>query len=133
MANTIYIKHGEGEPTSENLKKYELGFSDTTKKIYINDNGKIRVLSSSIVYKSYISLNTCSKTTIISGLVLSDDCSVFVDLDFSNTTLQDNQIKIFRKADLIYDSHTETELTLKIRGKQPTQDCFIPIQVTVVY
>lgn len=132
MANTILVKHGSNEPTTENLENKELGFSDTTKKIYINDDGKIRSLSS-IVYQGYISLNTTDTTATISGLVLTDYCSVFVDLNFSNDSLNDNQIKAFRKADLVYSSHTDTTLTLKINGKQPTQNFLIPIQVTVVY
>lgn len=132
MANTILVKHGSNEPTTENLENKELGFSDTTKKLYINDDGKIRPLSS-IVYQGYISLNTTNTTTTISGLVLTDYCSVFVDLNFSNVSLNDNQIKAFRKADLVYNSHTDTILTLKINGKQPTQNFLIPIQVTVVY
>ena len=132
MANIIQIKHGSNKTTSENLKNYELGFSDTTKKIYINDNKNIRELSS-ISIKTYISLNTTDTTTTISGLVLTDYCSVFIDLDFSNTGLNENQIKAFRKADLIYSNNTDTELTLKINGKQPTQNFSIPVQITVVY
>lgn len=132
MANIIQIKHGSNNPTSENLRNYELGFSDTTKKIYINDNNNIRELSS-ISIKTYISLNTTDTTTTISGLVLTDYCSVFIDLDFSNTDLNENQIKTFRKADLIYSNNTDTELTLKINGKQPTQNFSIPVQITVVY
>lgn len=132
MANIIQIKHGNNKPTSENLRNYELGFSDTTKKIYINDNNNIRELSS-ISIKTYISLNTTDTTTTISGLVLTDYCSVFIDLDFSNTDLNENQIKAFRKADLIYSNNTDTELTLKINGKQPTQNFSIPVQITVVY
>lgn len=133
MANTILVKHGYDIPTTENLKNNkELGFSDTTKKIYINDEGEIRSLSS-IAYKKYISLNTTDTTTTISGLVLTDYCSIFIDLDFSNINLNDNQIKAFRKADLVYSSNTYTDLTLKINGKQPTQNFLIPIQVTVVY
>lgn len=132
MANIIQIKHGSNKPTSENLRNYELGFSDTTKKIYINDNNNIRELSS-ISIKTYISLNTTDTTTTISGLVLTDYCSVFIDLDFSNTDLNENQIKAFRKADLIYSNNTDTELTLKINGKQPAQNFSIPVQITVVY
>ena len=132
MANIIQIKHGSNKPTFENLRNYELGFSDTTKKIYINDNKDIRELSS-ISIKTYISLNTTDTTTTISGLALTDYCSVFIDLDFSNTGLNENQIKAFRKADLIYSNNTDTELTLKINGKQPTQNFSIPVQITVVY
>lgn len=129
MANTIYIKHGEGEPTSTNLKEYELGFSDTTKKIYINNGEEVQPIS--LVKKTWLSLSATGGT--ISGLSLTDYCSVFIDLDFSNTALNDNQIKAFRKADLVYDNYSGTTLNLKIKGKTPTQSFLIPIQITVVY
>ena len=129
MANTIYIKHGEGEPTSENLKKYELGFSDTTKKIYINNGEEVQPIS--LVEKTGLSFSATGGA--IYGLSLTDYCSVFIDLDFSNTALTDNQIKIFRKADLVYDNYSGTTLNLKIRGKTPTQPSSIPVQITVVY
>ncbi len=129
MANTIHIKHGEGEPTSKNLEKYELGFSDTTKKIYINNGEEVQPIS--LVKKTWLSLSATGGT--ISGLSLTDYCSVFIDLDFSNATLNDNQIKAFRKADLVYDNYSGTTLNLKIKGKQPTQSFLIPIQITVVY
>ena len=132
MSSTCLIKRGENTPNNTQLREYELGFSTTTKKLYINDNNNIRELSS-ISIKTYISLNTTDTTTTISGLVLTDYCSVFIDLDFSNTGLNENQIKAFRKADLIYSNNTDTELTLKINGKQPTQNFSIPVQITVVY
>ena len=133
MANTILIRHGSDIPTTENLKNNkELGFSDTTKKIYINDEGEIRSLSS-IAYKKNISLDTTNTTITISELVLTDYCSVFIDLDFSDPTLNNDEIEAFRRADLVYNSNTDTDLTLKINGKQPTQSFLIPIQITVVY
>lgn len=129
MANTIQIKHGEGEPTSTNLKEYELGFSDTTKKIYINNSEQ--VLPTSLVKKTSLNLSTTGGT--ISDLPLTDYCSVFIDLDFSNINLTENQIKIFRKADLVFDNYNGTTLNLKINGTAPAQSSSIPVQVTVVY
>lgn len=129
MANTIQIKHGEGEPTSTNLKEYELGFSDTTKKIYINNSKQ--VLPISLVKKTSLNLSTTGGT--ISDLPLTDYCSVFIDLDFSNINLTENQIKIFRKADLVFDNYNGTTLNLKINGTAPAQSSSIPVQVTVVY
>lgn len=129
MANTIQIKHGEGEPTSTNLKEYELGFSDTTKKIYINNSEQ--VLPTSLVKKTLLNLSATGGT--ISDLPLTDYCSVFVDLDFSNINLTENQIKIFRKADLVFDNYNDTTLNLKINGTAPAQSSSIPVQVTVVY
>lgn len=129
MANTIQIKHGEGEPTSTNLKEYELGFSDTTKKIYINNSKQ--VLPTSLVKKTLLNLSATGGT--ISDLPLTDYCSVFIDLDFSNINLTENQIKIFRKADLVFDNYNGTTLNLKINGTAPAQSSSIPVQVTVVY
>ena len=129
MANTIQIKHGEGEPTSTNLKEYELGFSDTTKKIYINNSEQ--VLPTSLVKKTLLNLSATGGT--ISDLPLTDYCSVFVDLDFSNINWTENQMKIFRKADLVFDNYNGTTLNLKINGTAPAQSSSIPVQVTVVY
>ena len=132
MASTYLIKRGANIPDNTQLLEYELGFSTTTKKLYINDNGDIRELSS-ISLKTSVSLTSTTTDITISNLKLTNDCSVFIDLDFSNISLNDNQIKAFRKADLIYSEHTDTTLTLKINGKKPTQDIEIPIQITVVY
>ena len=129
MANTIQIKHGEGEPTSTNLKEYELGFSDTTQNIYINNSEQ--VLPTSLVKKTLLNLFATGGT--ISDLPLTDYCSVFIDLDFSNINLTENQIKIFRKADLVFDNYNGTTLNLKINGTAPAQSSSIPVQVTVVY
>lgn len=132
MSSTCLIKRGENIPVNTQLREYELGFSTTTKKLYINDNGDIRELSS-ISLKTSIRLAPTTTNVTISNLKLTNDCSVFIDLDFSNTSLNDNRIKAFRKADLIYSEHTDTSLTLKINGKKPTQNITIPIQITVVY
>lgn len=132
MSSTCLIKRGENIPVNTQLREYELGFSTTTKKLYINDNGDIRELSS-IIIKTNITLAPRIINIIIPNLKLTNDCSVFIDLDFSNTSLNNNKIKAFRKADLIYSEHTDTSLTLKINGKKPTQDIEIPIQITVVY
>ena len=132
MSSTCLIKRGENIPVNTQLREYELGFSTTTKKLYINDNGDIRELSS-ISLKTSIRLASTITDVTISNLKLTNDCSVFIDLDFSNTTLNDNRIKAFRKADLVYSEHTHTSLTLKINGKKPTRSITIPIQITVVY
>ena len=132
MSSTCLIKRGENTPNNTQLREYELGFSTTTKKLYINDNGDIRELSS-IIIKTNITLAPITTDVTILNLKLTNDCSVFIDLDFSNTSLNDNQIKVFRKADLVYSTHTNTSLTLKINGKKPTRRIGIPIQITVVY
>ena len=132
MSSTCLIKRGENTPNNTQLREYELGFSTTTKKLYINDNGDIRELSS-ISLKTSVSLTSTTTDITIPNLKLTNDCSVFIDLDFSITSLNDVQIKAFRKADLVYSTHTDTSLTLKINGKKPTRSITIPIQITVVY
>lgn len=132
MSSTCLIKRGENTPNNTQLIEYELGFSTTTKKLYINDNGDIRELSS-IIIKTNITLAPRIINIIIPNLKLTNDCSVFIDLDFSDTSLDNDKIKAFRKADLIYSKHTDTSLTLKINGKKPTENITIPIQITVVY
>lgn len=132
MSSTCLIKRGENTPNNTQLIEYELGFSTTTKKLYINDNGDIRELSS-ISLKTTIRLTRTTTDVTILNLKLTNDCSVFIDLDFSVTSLNDVQIKAFRKADLVYSTHTDTSLTLKINGKKPTRSITIPIQITVVY
>lgn len=132
MSSTCLIKRGENIPANTQLREYELGFSTTTKKLYINDNGDIRELSS-IIIKTSIRLTRTTTDVTILNLKLTNDCSVFIDLDFSVTSLNDVKIKAFRKADLVYSTHTDTSLTLKINGKKPTRSITIPIQITVVY
>ena len=132
MSSTCLIKRGENTPNNTQLREYELGFSTTTKKLYINDNGDIRELSS-IIIKTNITLSPRTTNITIQNLKLTNDCSVFIDLDFSDTSLDNDKIKAFRKADLVYSKHTNTSLTLKINGKKPTQKIEIPIQITVVY
>ena len=132
MSSTCLIKRGENTPNNTQLREYELGFSTTTKKLYINDNGDIRELSS-IIIKTNITLAPRIINIIIPNLKLTNDCSVFIDLDFSDTSLDNDKIKAFRKADLVYSTHTNTSLTLKINGKKPTGIIEIPIQITVVY
>lgn len=132
MSSTCLIKRGENIPANTQLREYELGFSTTTKKLYINDNGDIRELSS-IIIKTSIRLTRTTTDVTILNLKLTNDCSVFIDLDFSVTSLNDVQIKAFRKADLVYSTHTDTSLTLKINGKKPARSIRIPIQITVVY
>ena len=55
MSSTCLIKRGENIPVNTQLREYELGFSTTTKKLYINDSGDIRELSS-ISLKTNITL-----------------------------------------------------------------------------
>lgn len=45
MANTIRVKRGSGTPTTSQLGNYEIGYSTTGDRLYINDNGTIVDLS----------------------------------------------------------------------------------------
>lgn len=45
MSNIITIKHGANIPTIKQLEEYELGYSTTNKKLYINGNGEIITLN----------------------------------------------------------------------------------------
>lgn len=45
MSNIITIKHGVNIPTIKQLEEYELGYSTTNKKLYINSNGEIITLN----------------------------------------------------------------------------------------
>ena len=45
MSNIITIKHGTNIPTIKQLEEYELGYSTTNKKLYINGNGEIITLN----------------------------------------------------------------------------------------
>ena len=91
MANIIQIKHGSNEPTSENLTNYELGYSDTTEKLYINANGNIKKYGSD---KISTTLTLTNNGGTIENISLTDNCSVFIDLDYTNSDLTDEQINI---------------------------------------
>jgi len=43
--NKIIIRRGTGVPTTSDLDSYSLGWSTSDKKLYINDNGTIRVIA----------------------------------------------------------------------------------------
>ena len=43
--NKIIIRRGTGVPTTSNLDSYSLGWSTDGKKLYINDNGIIRIIA----------------------------------------------------------------------------------------
>jgi hypothetical protein len=48
MANRIKIRHGNGEPTTDNLLPYELGWNGSI--LYINNNGTITALGGTGAY-----------------------------------------------------------------------------------
>ena len=68
--NKIIIRRGSGVPTTSNLDSYSLGWSTTNKKLYINDNGTIRVIAGqNPVFTDAANTFAADKTQIFSGPV----------------------------------------------------------------
>lgn len=68
--NKIIIRRGTGVPTTSNLDSYSLGWSTNGKKLYINDNGTIRVIAGqNPVFTDAANTFAADKTQIFSGPV----------------------------------------------------------------
>ena len=68
--NKIIIRRGTGVPTTSNLDSYSLGWSTDGKKLYINDNGTIRVIAGqNPVFTDAANTFAADKTQIFSGPV----------------------------------------------------------------
>ena len=68
--NKIIIRRGSGVPTTSNLDSYSLGWSTDGKKLYINDNGTIRVIAGqNPVFTDAANTFAADKTQIFSGPV----------------------------------------------------------------
>jgi hypothetical protein len=68
--NKIIIRRGSGVPTTSNLDSYSLGWSTNGKKLYINDNGTIRVIAGqNPVFTDAANTFAADKTQIFSGPV----------------------------------------------------------------
>lgn len=68
--NKIIIRRGSGVPTTSNLDSYSLGWSIDGKKLYINDNGTIRVIAGqNPVFTDAANTFAADKTQIFSGPV----------------------------------------------------------------
>lgn len=137
MSNTFLIKRGSGEPNIDKLEEYQLGWSTTEKELFIRDNNEIFPINKTKVVNIQTSLLLVSgaEEIIISGLSLNDNSTIFIDINYA--LADDNQIKNFRKADIVYLSYTSTTLTLKIRKPRSetelgASELSIPIIMTVV-
>lgn len=68
--NKIIIRRGSGVPTTSNLDSYSLGWSTDGKKLYINDNGTIKVIAGqNPVFTDAANTFAADKTQIFSGPV----------------------------------------------------------------
>ena len=139
MSNIISIKHGAGEPSSEQLEKYELGYSTDKEALYINNNGQIKRINRQS-FTTTITLTNGKTEYDITSTLFNDDSVVFIDVDSTNIDSTDvdstvkDIIQAFRKADLIQKSYDENEhkLTLKALGVLPSGGTTIPIKVTIL-
>ena len=68
--NKIIIRRGSGIPATSSLDEYSLGWSTDVKKLYINDNGTIRVIAGqNPVFTDAANTFAADKTQIFSGPV----------------------------------------------------------------
>lgn len=132
MGNIFKIKRGNTVPTTDDLAPYELGYNTKKEALHINNGSEEIISFGSKVYIGIIITLTSSTTEIkISGLELTDNCSVFIDVYATDSDM----IKVFRKADLIHYSSSISAgiITLKPNGILPNNSTTIPLKITVVY
>lgn len=134
--NTIQIKRGVGTPTPNDLNEYEIGYSTTTKKPFINDNGTIRPLTAitdvaSITIPVNRPVGNLLVVTFQNIDLFTDSCSVFITPSEQTSA---NNIKIFNKANLFYSRKiSNNQLGFLILGGLPAQATTINVKVTVIY
>ena len=99
--NKIIIRRGSGVPTTSNLDSYSLGWSTNGKKLYINDNGTIRVIAGqNPVFTDAANTFAADKTQIFSGPVnftntVTLTTSPTNNNDVTNKQYVDNQIQTY--------------------------------------
>ena len=99
--NKIIIRRGSGVPTTSNLDSYSLGWSTDGKKLYINDNGTIRVIAGqNPVFTDAANTFAADKTQIFSGPVnftntVTLTTSPTNNNDVTNKQYVDNQIQTY--------------------------------------
>ena len=99
--NKIIIRRGTGVPTTSNLDSYSLGWSTNGKKLYINDNGTIRVIAGqNPVFTDEANTFAADKTQIFSGPVnftntVTITTSPVNNNDVTNKKYVDNQIQTY--------------------------------------
>jgi len=99
--NKIIIRRGSGEPTTSNLDSYSLGWSTDGKKLYINDNGTIRVIAGqNPVFTDAANTFAANKTQTFNGPVnftntVTITTSPTNNYDVTNKQYVDNQIQTY--------------------------------------
>ena len=99
--NKIIIRRGTGVPTTSNLDSYSLGWSTDGKKLYINDNGIIRIIAGqNPVFTDAANTFAANKTQIFSGPVnftntVTLTTSPTNNNDVTNKQYVDNQIQTY--------------------------------------
>ena len=99
--NKIIIRRGTGVPTTSNLDSYSLGWSTDGKKLYINDNGTIRVIAGkNLVFTDADNEFASDKTQRFSGPVnftntVTLTTSPTNNNDVTNKQYVDNQIQTY--------------------------------------
>lgn len=99
--NKIIIRRGSGVPTTSNLDSYSLGWSTDGKKLYINDNGTIKVIAGqNPVFTDAANTFAADKTQIFSGPVnftntVTLTTSPTNSNDVTNKQYVDNQIQTY--------------------------------------
>lgn len=125
------LRSGSTIPTAENLLDKELGYSTSNKRLYINNNDDIQCING-IFFTYTINLDTSTEYINIKDNNFYEGAIVFIDIDYSKSPTAE-QIKAFRKADLVqstFDSVNST-LTLTVKGSTPTAVSNIPLKVVV--
>lgn len=84
------IKHGKTQPSTKDLDPFQLGWCTTSKKLYINDDGKIRTISSTVqlgdntaISSKGIALN--KNDTFFLNVATEDFLSITASFDFSKS------------------------------------------------
>jgi len=99
--NKIIIRRGTGVPTTSNLDSYSLGWSTDDKKLYINDNGTIRVIAGqNPVFTDAANTFAADKTQSFSGPVNFTNTATITtsptdNNDVTNKQYVDSQIQTY--------------------------------------
>jgi len=97
--NKIIIRRGTGVPTTSDLDSYSLGWSTSDKKLYINDNGTIRVIAGqNPVFTDAANTFAANKTQTFNGPVhftntATISTSPISNYDVTNREYVDSQIQ----------------------------------------
>lgn len=83
------LKHGTSQPSTNDLDPFQLGWCTSTKKLYINDDGKIRIVSSTVKLEENTAITTkgssINKNDIFSMSALTEDhINITLSHNFAN-------------------------------------------------